>query len=308
MGEYESASGGVATSGRRIPARSGTPARAATLALALACTAPAAALGQGDATAGCPPGLRVAVERPFAARQGIEVGDRLDLAFDPEGPGCTAVVAAIFEPAADPSRLTAERPRLLMSFPELARLAGRPDAADWITLALTGRADADAVAARLRATLPGLEVWSTAEVGERASTTFTVIERFHRAIAWITLVAGGAFLACVMFLKVEERRDAAAALRSMGISRATLARWIVLEGALVAVVGGAAGLGLGAVASLIVNRAYQSAYQTTLVFSLVTPGILWRSLALALLMGVGAGGLATARLLAAAPLTEIGRR
>ena len=255
----------------------------------------------------CPDPLGIAIERPFAARHGIGVGDRLDVGPEPRGRVCEAVVRAIFEPRPDPARLTLERPAVRFSFPDLAALAGRPDAADWFTLGLVPGAGPEGTSARLRASLPGLQVLSTADVTERASATFLVVERFHGAIAWITLVAGGVFLSCIMFLKVGERREAVSALRLVGISGATLARWIMLEAALVALLGGGLGLGLGAVASALVNGFYRAAYDTTLVFSLVTPGVLIRALALALAMGIGAGALATYRLLSTDPLVEIGR-
>jgi len=269
-----------------------------------------AARGAGEAArspSSCPEPLWIAIERPFAARNGLGPGDRLDVSPEPGGLPCAAVVRAVFEPPPDPARLTLERPRVRFSFPDLARLAARPDAADWLTIALARGTDPEAVAERLRPSLPGLRVLRTAEVTERASTTFLVIRRFHGAIAWITLVAGGVFLTCIMFLKVGERREAVSALRLVGISRRTLARWILLEAALVALLGGALGLGVGAVASALVNRFYRAAYDTTLVFSLITPGILIQSLALALGMGIGAGALATYRLLATDPLGEIGR-
>lgn len=266
-----------------------------------------AAVSAQTAGPSCPEPLGVAIERPFAAERGIEVGDRLAIGAEPDGRACAATVRAIFEPPPDPSRLTRERPAVRFSFSDLAVLAGRPDAADWFTLGLAPDADPDRVAARLRASLPGPAVRPTSEVTEEASTTFRVIERFHGAIAWITLVAGGVFLSCIMFLKVGERREAVSALRLVGISRRTLARWIMLEAALISVLGGGLGLALGAAASSLVNRFYRAAYDTTLVFSLITPGVLVESLVLSLAMGVGAGALATSRLLSTDPLTEIGR-
>lgn len=273
----------------------------------------AAALGSGRAAAQpaaaprCPEPLGVAIERPFAAERGIGVGDRLAIGPEPGGRACAATVRAIFEPPPDPSRLTLERPAVRFSFPDLALLTGRPDAADWFTLGLANGVDPDRVAARLRAALPGPAVRSTSEVTEEASATFRVIERFHGAIAWITLVAGGVFLSCIMFLKVGERREAVSALRLVGISRRTLARWIMLEAAVISVLGGGLGLALGAAASSLVNRFYRAAYDTTLIFSLVSPRVLVESLALSLAMGIGAGALATFRLLSTDPLTEIGR-
>ena len=67
----------------------------------------------------------------------------------------------------------------------------------------------------------GAQVLPTAEVAERASTTFRVVSRFQAAIAGITLVAGGVFLACIMVMKVQERRAAVAAARLGGFRAAS---------------------------------------------------------------------------------------
>ena len=68
---------------------------------------------------------------------------------------------------------------------------------------------------------------------------------FSRAIAVITIVASAIFLLCIMLLKVEERRRDVAALRLMGISRATVMRAVVIEAALLALVGSALGVEVG---------------------------------------------------------------
>jgi putative ABC transport system permease protein len=133
------------------------------------------------------------------------------------------------------------------------------------------------------------------------------VSRFHRAIGVITIVASSVFLLCIMVLKVEERRRDIAALRLMGISRSSVVRSIVIESALVAVLGCILGVALGWATSLVVNWHYQALYETPLKFSIVTAPIVAFAVGLSLLLGIGAGLLASLRLVRTSPLQLFGR-
>ena len=252
--------------------------------------------------ADCPAGLEVLIERPYAVRAGIAAGSTVRLRAAPGAEPCPALVAGLFEPRADPSQLLGTRPRVLFHLPHLQALAGREGEVDYFTIQLRPGVDADLAARDLEPLLVGTRVHSAAEVAERASTTFRVVSRFHAAIAGITLVAGGVFLACIMVLKVQERRTAVAAARLAGIPRRILMGWTVAEAALLSALGGVAGLGVGFAASAIVNAYYQRVYETTLEFSVVTGEMVVQGLVLAVVLGMGAGLVASARLFAADPL------
>ena len=91
---------------------------------------------------------------------------------------------------------------------------------------------------------------------------------------------------------MEERRRDVAALRLLGISRRTVTGAVVLEASCIAVLGRAAGVAFGYVCSAIINWYYRGVYRTPLAFSLVTPGTVVFSVALSLVLGIGAGLLA----------------
>lgn len=256
----------------------------------------------------CPADLEVLVERAFAARSALDVGDTLMIGDEPDA-SCRATVAGTFEPPADPATLTRERPRLLLHLPDLGRLAGRPDEIDRFTVLLRSPATAatDSVARLIGALMPGAQVLGADELAERSSATFRVIQRFHVAIAWITLSASGVFLACLMTLRVQQRRVPVAALRLSGISRRTLFLWLMLETTLISLLGGVAGLGIGHLASDAINAFYQRRYDTSLLFSLIGPDATIPALVLAVVLGLGAGGIAAALLLRTDPLEAVGR-
>jgi putative ABC transport system permease protein len=194
-----------------------------------------------------------------------------------------------------------------MHLPQLADLLGRTGEVDRFAVRVRPGTNIGVLRDDLDAQLVGAQVVPTDDVIGRASTTFEVVERFHRAIGWITLGAGGAFLACIMILKVQERRLSIAALRLLGTSRRTLMGWLVLEAAIISTAGGMLGIAIGGLASAIINRYYQWSYDTTLLFSVVTPDVVVQALGLALGLGLVAGGAAMFRLLAVHPLEEAGR-
>jgi putative ABC transport system permease protein len=81
----------------------------------------------------------------------------------------------------------------------------------------------------------------------------------------------------------------------------------VLEAALVSLLGAALGVALGWLAPLFVNAHYRAVYRTPLTFAALTPGVVALSAALALVLGVAAGFLASRRLASVPPLSLFGR-
>src|SRR6185437_3031476 len=153
------------------------------------------------------------------------------------------------------------------------------------------------------------EAYRSREIAVETSQTFLVVSRFHRAIGVITIVASAIFLLCIMLLKVDERRRDVAALRMIGISARSIVRSVMIEAALIAIAGSAVGVALGWVVSLGVNWYYRGVYRTPLAFALVTPGIVALAVALSIVLGLGAGFLASQRLVRIPPLALLsGRR
>jgi len=120
-------------------------------------------------------------------------------------------------------------------------------------------------------------------------------------------VASAIFLLCIMLLKVEERRRDAAVMRFTGIRRRTIFLALLLEAILVAALGSVMGVGLAALASAATNAYYQRFFDTALVFSVITGGIVRFSVLLSLGLGLAAGSLAALRLVRTRPLVLWGR-
>ncbi|MES2525375.1 MAG: ABC transporter permease [Gemmatimonadota bacterium] len=255
----------------------------------------------------------MAIDARMAEDLGLSVGSVVRVSASPGEPGDSVRVDAIMERRADPSEVARTEYRVRLHLDHLQGLLSLEDRVDRFALGVRapdGRGTAapiDSTVARINAVAFGFRAHRSADVAVGSSRTFRVVERFHRAIGIITVVASAVFLLCLLLLTVEERRRDIAALRLMGISRATVVRAIVIEAAIVSLLGSALGAVIGWVASQLVNSHYQAVYRTPLVFALITPGILTFATALALVLGILAGALAAWRLVRTPPLTLLGR-
>lgn len=253
----------------------------------------------------------IAIDTRMAEDLGLRVGSIVRVSASPGVPGDSARIDAIVERRADPSEVARSEYRVRLHLPHLQELLALDDRVDRFAVAVDtsayGGAGVDSVVRRINDVAFGFRAHRSRDVAVGSSRTFRVVERFHRAIGSITVVASAVFLLCLLLLTVEERKRDIAALRLMGISQATIVRAIVIEAAIVSLVGSALGAMIGAVASMLVNAHYQTVYRTPLLFALVTPGILGFAVTLSLVLGVVAGALAAWRLVRTPPLALLGR-
>src|SRR4030095_5970784 len=155
-----------------------------------------------------------------------------------------------------------------LHLPDLASLLGAPDQVDRLGVGLVPGASVSAAVADLERHAFGYQAVASDSIAAESSQTFLVVSRFHRAIAVITIVASAVFLLCIMLLKVEERRMDAAVMRFVGVRRRTIFGALLLEAALVALLGSLVGAVLAFAAGAATNAYYRRYFDTDLVFSL----------------------------------------
>jgi len=250
----------------------------------------------------------IAIDERLAADAGISLGDRVTVSAQPGTAALdTVVVSAVVKRSADPAEIARSEYRIHMHLDHLQDLADYGDRVDRFAVATRGPAATERALVAINAAAFGFQAHRSRDIAVETSRTFQVISRFHRAIGVITIVASAIFLLCIMLLKVEERRRDVAALRLMGISRATVMKGVVAEAALLALVGSGLGVAVGFGASLFINWYYQGLYRTPLYFSVITPSIITLAVGLSLVLGIGAGLLASLRLVRTPPLALFGR-
>jgi putative ABC transport system permease protein len=251
--------------------------------------------------------VEVAVERGLADQLGLAVGDTVRLGAAPDSMRAIGIVAAVYQPRPDPAEIAKPERHVRLHLPDLAALLGSPDRVDRFGIQLQPGVTPDSATAVLNRNAFGFRAYQSTAIASESSQTFLVVSRFHRAIALITIVASGVFLLCIMLLKVEERRMDAAVMRFVGVRRRTIFGALLLEAALIAVLGSVVGTAFAFLAGAATNAYYRRFFDTDLTFSLITPGIVWFSVLLSLALGLAAGTLAAWRLVRTRPLVLWGR-
>ncbi len=245
----------------------------------------------------------ILVSRQLLVKAHLSVGDIVTLSADTAGARARKFrVAGVYEPTPDPMKFNVERIEARLHLEDVLGLAADPgdtSSADAVSAINVTLGDASNAAGRqfqrsLSARSPFIFSTSTRE---NDSVTFVVIDRFHTAIAAVTVIGSTAFLLALMVIRAEERKETVGVLRLIGISRKTIMIEVVVEGLLVAVAGAAFGVLIAAGAQHAVNSFFQARYDTTLVFMRVSPRIAMRSIAVAIPVGVVAGAVASWTLL-----------
>ena len=237
----------------------------------------------------------VLLSRQLAELAALRVGDTVTLAADPSG-GSTREfrLTGIYEPAPDPMRFTSRRLEARLHLPDLNALtapADDPAAAETIgaiNIRLADPKDAGAFASALAARAPGIVARPTARAFD-GSDPFAVLERFHLAVAIVTVLGSTAFLLALMVMRAEERRETVGIIRLIGVSRRFVLLVVLAEGLLIAAAGAVFGVLVALAAQGVVNRFFQWRYDTALVFVRVTAAIALQSIALAVPLGILAG-------------------
>jgi putative ABC transport system permease protein len=117
---------------------------------------------------------------------------------------------------------------------------------------------------------------------------FRVLERFHLAIAVVTIVAATVFLLALTIMLVDERRETVGILRLIGLPARRVLVQVLIEGLIVAGAGALFGLVLAVLSEGLINAFFQWRYDTALVFVRVTPAIAARAVSVAVPLGIAA--------------------
>ena len=265
------------------------PVRISAFALALA-----GALLSGSLAAQPPEQPSILISRQLAELEQIAVGDEVQLATNEQGTRARAFrVAGIYEPTPDPMRLGAVPREVRLHLTDLLALerdestpAGT-EHVESINVALENPDEAREFAADVNARIPGVFARPTTGAAG-AGSTFVVLERFHLAIAAVTIVAATVFLLALTIMLVDERRATVGVLRLIGLPARRILVQVLLEGLLIAGAGALFGLVLAIASEGLINRFFQWRYDTALIFVKVTPEVAATCLAIAVPLGAAA--------------------
>jgi ABC-type lipoprotein release transport system permease subunit len=255
----------------------------------------------------------ILLSRQLMDQARVHVGDVVTLATDADGSHATRFrVVGTYEPVPDPRKFSARRLEAHLHLPDLIALTldpKNPESSDQVSalnLSLLNPRDAGALTAALARRLPGMGAQSTSQSGRR-DDPFAVLERFHEAIALVTVTGSTAFLLALMVMRAEERRETIGIIRLIGISERSILLEVLAEGLLIATAGAVFGIVLAVATQGLVNQFFQWRYDTALVFVRVTRAIALQSIAVSVPLGILAGLVGSWTLLRRDVLALLGR-
>ncbi len=236
----------------------------------------------------------ILVSRQLAEQEGLAVGDSVELATEERGGHSRSFrIAGIYEPTPDPMRLGNVPREVRLHLPDLLALTrdeSTPEGTEHveaINIALADPEDATAFSSELNSTMPGILARPTSGAAGGGST-FVVLERFHLAIAAVTILASTVFLLALTIMLVDERREAVGMLRLIGLPARRILVQVLIEGLLIASCGAVFGLVLARGSEHLINAFFQWRYDTALIFVRVTPRVAAVCVAIAVPLGAAA--------------------
>jgi len=240
----------------------------------------------------------ILVSRHLLDDEGLAVGDVVLLSPRRDGGDARRFrIAGVHEPVPDPMRFAARRLEVRLHLPDLLEMTAdsadplSPETVTAINVRLREPEREDAFTAALDTRSYGLAVLPTRQ--PEGSNPFETLERFHLAIAAVTVLGSTAFLLALMVMRAEERREVAGTLRLVGFRRRRVLLLVLLEGFVLACLGAVAGVLFASATQGFVNAFFQWRYDTPLVFVRVTRAIALECILLSVPLGVLAGVIAS---------------
>ena len=233
----------------------------------------------------------ILISRQLAEIEGLAAGDEVELAADAIGANARRFrITGTYEPTPAPMRLGMVPREVRLHLPDLLALERDPaipagtEYIQTINVALVDPDSARQFAQEVNVRIPGVLARRT-EGAAGSDSIFVVLERFHFAIAAVTIAAATVFLLALTIMLVDERRATVGVLRLIGLPAHRILVQVLLEGLLIAGAGGVFGLALALASEGLINRFFQWRYDTALIFVRVTPDVAALCLAIAVPLG-----------------------
>jgi ABC-type lipoprotein release transport system permease subunit len=237
------------------------------------------------------PGGIVLNER-LAAILGVAPGDAVRVAAEAPSVGWAGSNSVLLRVAAV-ARFTFDSARqstAAMALDEQRALEGLAGAGSlsMIALALRDRSRADEVVARLRASEPTLEAYSLEDLVRRLEESRSYFKQFSRVLGSVSILVNLLLVGILFSISVREQWPQLAVLRTIGFPRHRLVSILVVQGLLLSLAAGSAGLALGHAVARILDRILKESpgLSSDVSFFVPRPGIALACLGLVCAIGV----------------------
>ena len=232
----------------------------------------------------------------LAALLGVAPGDSVRVAAEAQSVGWSGSKSVLLR-VAGVARFTFDSARqctAAMALDEERALEGLADAGSlsMIALALRDRSRAGEVVARLRASEPALEVYSLEDLVRRLEESLSYFKQFSRVLGSVSILVNLLLVGILFSISVREQWPQLAVLRTIGFPRHRLVSILVVQGLLLSVAAGSAGLALGHVVARLLDRILKESpgLSSDVSFFVPRPGIALACLGLVCAVG-GVGSL-----------------
>ena len=234
----------------------------------------------------------VIVNENLARILDLEPGDEVRLSLSPSAPtnDLTFRVTGVTSPDFE----SPQEKKVYLHLAELQFVAGKHgrDAVDFIGVKLEPGADADDVAARIKAKHP-VEPFTDEDLVREVGTLTSTFEGFAQMIGLVTLGVAILFVSTVMMIVVNERTGELGMLRAIGMSQARLFRLVATEAAVLIAIATVLGFVLGWFGALgfdaFLRAANAERTPASFHFTRFSWGLLAEVSLLVALMGLAAG-------------------
>jgi putative ABC transport system permease protein len=179
----------------------------------------------------------------------------------------------------------------------------REDRASLILVKAKQEQEAASLTGRLRAEFPDLEVYSVGDLVEVFKQRLVYFRQLSFILGTMSLIVSVLLISTLLTITVNERLGEIATLRAIGVARSTIIRQVLVEGAVLTLVGSVFGLVLGLGTARFLDSILTSFPGLPAAFSFFVPRL--ESLGTAALVVLSAGclaGLYPAWLAARAPI------
>lgn len=230
----------------------------------------------------------------FLRATGARVGDTLTVAvgYDPQLRTYSGERRLLVAGRAHFRYLGADQRAVALPLATLQGMVGEPsrDRVSLMMVKLVPGADAERVRDEIGRAVPRVTAFSTADAVRMAEQRLGYFRQLAFILGAVSLVVGFLLVTTLMTVSVNERLGEIAVMRAIGISRVHVVRQIAIEGAVISVIGTAAGLLLGLVTARYLGAILKQfpGLPAAIDFFLFQPAAAWRALGLLALSGIAA--------------------
>ncbi|MHC4940544.1 MAG: ABC transporter permease [Planctomycetota bacterium] len=186
-----------------------------------------------------------------AARAGLKIGDRVPIFRRPVLDIAVFEVVGIYD-----SETGWENAGIVVDARVLQQQLGSKDSFT-IGYVYTAEENAPRIAKQIEEAFPELVAVKPRKLTSQFDDVFALLEEFIAMVTVIALVIGVLGVLNTMMMSVSERTREIGMLRALGWTRPLIAKFILLEGLLLSILGGIIGLLLGVLGSELLVRFYQ---------------------------------------------------